>query len=103
MLETFLASKAGSSFLGSLGSGLGGALGGGPDGPTSATSGAYGSGLDSSGWSVNFSGVQSTATQQDKSGGVPGLGVSGVGAGGVPWWAWLALGGLVLWRLKKKA
>lgn len=101
MLETFLASKAGASLFSGIGSGLGGALGGGQAGPSNASSGAYGSGLDSSGWSVNFSGVQSTATQQDKSGGVPGLGVSGVGAGGVPWWAWLALGGVVLWKLKK--
>lgn len=102
MIETFLASKAGASLFGGLGSGLGSALGGGPDGPTSATSGAYGSGLDSSGWSVNFSGIQSTASQQDKSGGVPGIGASGVGLGGVPWWAWVALGAAVLFKLKKR-
>lgn len=98
MLEMLLNSKAGASLAGSLGS----ALGGGPDGPTSASSGAYGSGQDGSGWSVNFSGTQTTSTSQDKSGGVPGLGVSGVGVSAVPWWAWLLLGGAVLLKLRKK-
>lgn len=99
MLEMLLNTKAASSLAGSLGS----ALGGGPEGPTSATSGAYGSD-DASGWVVNFGpGAQTVTANQDKSGGVPGLGVSGVSAvSAVPWWAWLLLGGAVLWKLKKR-
>lgn len=84
----------------SLGGGLGTALGssGAPAGPSSAA--VYGSGLDSSGWNVNFSGVQSASSNQDKSGGVPGIGFSGV-SGPVPGWLWVAgaaLIGIGLWR-----
>lgn len=85
----------------SLGQGLGGALGA-PAGPSNAQSGAYGPGPDNSGWNVNFSGVQSASSAQDKSGGVPGLGISGV-SGGVPWWIWAALAGAVVWRMRKSA
>ncbi len=105
MLEMFLNSKAGSSLAGGLGQGLASSLGGGPAGPSNAQSGAYGSGQDGSGWSVNFGGTQSTSSSQDKSGGVPGVGISGVGGGlgSVPWWAWLLVGGAVLWKLKRKS
>lgn len=96
----FANTKGGASLLGGLGSSIGGALGA-PDGPTSATSGAYGSGLDTSGFSVNFAGVQSAGSSQDKSGGVPGLGLSGVGSS-IPWWVWLAAAGAVAWKLKAK-
>lgn len=89
--------KGGTSFLGGLGSSLGASS---PAGPSNAESGAYGSGLDGSGWSVNFSGVQSTASNQDKSGGVPGVGITGV-AGAIPWWVYLAVAGAVVWRLKR--
>lgn len=89
--------KGGTSFLGGLGSSLGASA---PAGPSNAQSGAYGSGLDGSGWSVNFSGVQSTASNQDKSGGVPGVGITGV-AGAIPWWVYVAVAGAVLWRLKR--
>lgn len=84
------------------GASLGSALGGAPVGPSNAQSGAYGSGTDNSGWTVNFSGVQSASGGQDKSGGVPGLGMSGV-SGGLPWWAWAALAGAVVWRMRKSA
>lgn len=84
------------------GAALGGSLGGAPAGPSNAQSGAYGSGTDNSGWNVNFSGVQSASSDQDKSGGVPGVGISG-GVGGVPWWAWAALAGAVVWRMRKSA
>lgn len=90
-------SKGGASFLGGLGSSMGASA---PAGPSNAESGAYGSGLDGSGWSVNFSGVQSTASNQDKSGGVPGVGITGV-AGAIPWWVYVAVAGAVLWRLKR--
>lgn len=96
----FANTKGGAALLGGVGSGLGSTP---PAGPSSATGGAYGSGLDGSGWSVNFSGMQSTASNQDKSGGVPGLlGGSGVSAG-VPWYVWAGLGVVVLWRLKKSS
>lgn len=84
------------------GAALGGSLGGGaPAGPSNATSGAYGSGTDNSGWNVNFSGVQSASSAQDKSGGIPGVGMSGPSVGGVPWWVWAAGAGLVVWRMRK--
>lgn len=89
--------KGGASLLGGLGSSLGASA---PAGPSNAESGAYGSGLDGSGWSINFAGVQSAGSSQDKSGGVPGVGLSGV-TGSVPWYVWAALAGLVAWRLKK--
>lgn len=101
MLEMLLNSKAGASLAGGIGQGLTSALGGGPAGPSNAQSGAYGSGLDGSGWSVNFAGVQSTSSTQDKSGGVPGIGISGASLGGLPWWLVLVVGGAVLWKLKK--
>lgn len=102
MLEMLLNSKAGAG----LGQGIGAALSGGPAGPSNAQSGAYGASQDGSGWSVNFGGgTLTTSANQDKSGGVPGLGSTGIGGGsilGVPWWVWLAAGGVVLWKLKSK-
>lgn len=89
------------SFAGGLGSALGkGGMGGAaPAGPSNAESAVYGSGLDSSGWAVNFQGYQSASSSQDKSGGIPGiLGSSGVG-GSIPTWAYLAVGGLLAWKL----
>lgn len=83
----------------SLGQGLGQALGS-PGGPSNATSAAYGTGMDGSGWNVNFSGVQSASSNQDKSGGVPGLGISGA-VSGVPGWMWAILAGAVAWRIYK--
>lgn len=75
---------------------------GGSAGPSSAEGASYGSGADNSGWIVNFSGVQSATAGQDKSGGVGGLGISGVS--NVPWWVWAALiGGVVVWRLRKSS
>lgn len=71
-----------------------------PAGPSQATAAAYGSGLDGSGWAVNFSGVQSASSSQDKSGGIPGVGLSGVG-GSVPWYVWAALAGIVAIRVMR--
>lgn len=96
-----LDTKGGSAFMGGVGSALGG-LGGAPAGPSNAESAVYGSGLDSSGWSVNFAGVQNAASSQDKSGGVPGLGISGV-SGSVPWYVWAGLAGVVVWKIIKKS
>lgn len=79
---------------------------GGSAGPSTATAATYGSGQDSSGWVVNFSGLQTASTAYDKSGG----GVPGVSGGGsnvfaaIPQTAWIVLAvvavGVVAWRLK---
>lgn len=98
MALMFADTKGGASLLGGLGSGLGSSLGS-NSGPSHAESGVYGSGLDGSGWSINFAGVQNAGSNQDKSGGVPGLGISGVSA--VPWYVWALLGGAALWKLRK--
>lgn len=98
LLATPFMANLGGGLGQSLGRGLGGAVGGSPAGPSHAEAAVYGSGLDASGWAVNFSGIQSASSGQDKSGGVPGVGLSGIGAG-VPGWAWIAVGGLVLWKL----
>lgn len=72
---------------------------GGSAGPSDAQSATYGSNSDNSGWNVNFSGVQSASSNQDKSGG-SGLGLNSIGSS-VPWWVWAALAaGVVVWRLK---
>lgn len=91
-----LNTKGVASLLGGLGS-SGGTP---PAGPSNAVSAVYGSGLDTSGYSINFSGLQSASSSQDKSGGVPGIGLTGV-AGGVPWWLWAAGAGLIVWRMRK--
>lgn len=77
-------------------------MGGAPAGPSSATAAAYGSGLDGSGWAVNFQGVQSASNAQDKSGGIPGVGLSGVG-GSIPWYVWAALAAVVVWKARSKS
>lgn len=84
---------------------------GGSAGPSTASAATYGSGQDSSGWSVNFSGQQSASAAYDKSGGgVPGVGGSGSGvlSGGIPQSALLLLGmvglaivGAIAWRSKR--
>ncbi len=81
----------------SLAGGIGASLAPPPAGPSNAATAVYGP--DNSGWNVNFSGIQSASSAQDKSGGVPGFGSSGVGAG-VPWWVWAGLVGVALWRLR---
>ncbi len=91
-----------SGFATNLAGGLGKSLGAStPAGPSNAESGAYGSGLDGSGWLVNFAGVQNASSNQDKSGGVPGIGISGASIGGVPWYVWALLAGAVVWKLRK--
>jgi hypothetical protein len=70
---------------------------GGSAGPSSAQAGAYGSGLNSSGWQVNFSGMQTAGLASGEGpGGVPGLS----SVGGVPWWVLAIVAGVVVWRLK---
>lgn len=90
--------------FGGFGSGLASGLTG--AGPSNAVSGAYGSGLDGSAWAVNFGGEQDFAANQDKSGGVPGVGFTGGAAsavGSVPWYVWAGLAGLVAWRVLKRS
>lgn len=105
------------SMTGSSGSGTG------PAGSNSAAVAVYGSGLNADNWSVNFSGRQDvradaaktlnatgpTATTAAQGGTVLPPALAGLGAGlassieslGVPSWAWLAVGGLLLWKLSK--
>jgi hypothetical protein len=91
---TFANTKAGAS----LGEGIGKSLlGGGGAGPSNATSAAYGSGLDGSGWNVNFSGTQSAQQSQDKSSG--GLGSA---ASAVPWYVWAVLAAGVAIKLMNR-
>lgn len=77
---------------------------GGAAGPSTASAATYGSGLDASGWNINFSGAQSASSTQDKSGG----GVPGVGGGsgilsqsGLLTVAAALAVGLIVWRLKR--
>lgn len=92
----FANTQGGAALLGGVGKGLTSST---PAGPSNATSAAYGSGLDGSGWSINFAGVQNAGSNQDKSGGVPGIGASGI-AGSIPWYVWALVAGAVVWRLK---
>ena len=101
-------------------------------GPTSAAVAVYGSGLNADNWAVNFSGTQTVTARADKtltaSGptaataaqgayavptlpGMPMQGVAGLASGlgfdsqavqAVPLWAWAAIAGIVLWRLKSR-
>ena len=59
-------------------------------GPTTATAAAYGSGLDSSAWNVNFSGTQTSANGLPSTGGIPAV-------------ALYAIGGLIAWKILKKS
>lgn len=94
-------------------------------GPRSAATAVYGSGLSGDNWAVNFGGTQNASGRVDKpfsatgptastaaTGGAilpaPGGMLSGVASSlgldltGVPMWAWLGLGGLVIWKLKSR-
>lgn len=100
-----------------------------PPPPPSANSAAvavYGSGLNADNWNVAFKGsTQTNDSRADKqltatgptattaatggtvmpppSGGM-GMDLSGLtgSMGGVPLWAWVAIGGLVIWKLKSR-
>ena len=99
----------------------------GPTGPTSAAMAVYGSGLNADAWSVNFSGKQSTYASVEKpfsatgptansaaQGGtvIPAAalgGLSGIASGlgldltGIPVWALIAAGALVVWKISKSS
>lgn len=63
-------------------SAIGGAGGGAPPAPSEASASVYGSGLDGSGWNVNYSGLQTSGP--NKAGGEPSaLDAVGLGAGGL--------------------
>jgi hypothetical protein len=103
MFEALLG-KMGMSFAGSLGGSLGSGIGGGaPAGPSNATSSVYGSGLDGSGWIINFQGVQNASAAANKSGSGEALGTM---AAGIPTAAWVALGVVVVavaWKKSKSS
>ena len=100
MLEALAA-----QFAGSLGKGLGSAIGGdgGPFVGGAATAGAYGTTLDGSGWIVNLGGTQiasasPTRTTTDPGNGVPAL----QQAGASPLVLLLLASAAVVWFLKKR-
>lgn len=74
----------------------GGVTGGGGGGgaPLNSSAAVYGSGLDGSGWAVNFKGVQ---TASSSPGAGPGAGAGVLGTG-IPMWAIVAIVGFVLWK-----
>jgi hypothetical protein len=118
------------AFMGGSSVAGGGASGGGAAAtPTATQAAVFGSGLDGSGWQINF-GAGSTLSldnRQDKtirsegpiasanpsaSGARPGyspyldtgsdpLGMGSLGLGGVPPWIWLVFFGAVAWRVSK--
>lgn len=96
-----------------------------PSGPTSAATAVYGSGLSGDNWFVNFGGTQSASGTVDKpfsatgptattaaqggtilpaaQGTLAGVASSlGIDLSSVPLWAWVGLGGLVIWKLKSR-
>ena len=100
MLEQFGMQLLNSQFGGGLGSSLGGGLSKPTPtaGPSRAEAAVYGSGLDSSGWNVNFSGTQKNASTFDKS---TADGFAGIGQS-VPVWVWIAAAAAVAWKLRLK-
>lgn len=88
-----LAGALADTFMGSGGSAS-------PSAPMNSQSAVYGSGLDGSGWAVNFSGVQSASSSPATSSGLGLPVVSGAigGLSGIPSWFWLAAGGLLIWK-----
>lgn len=82
--------------------------GGGASGlaPQSSNAAVYGSGLDGSGWAVNFQGLQ-TATSSPTSNTGQALpfssGAAGLSLAAIPMWVWLAGAGLILWKKFKSA
>lgn len=81
--------------------------GGGSSAPLNSQSAVYGSGLDGSGWAVNFQGVQSATSAPTNAAGImpgstPAAGLgglgSGLGLGTIPTWFWMAAAGVILWK-----
>lgn len=118
----------GNAFFPGAGGAVGGALGslldggmtgsaGPPPGPQISSAAVYGSGLDGSGWNVNFGGTQSTGSNKNAqppmletlglgAGGVmPGLSMPFVGSGGINS-TYLLIGalvvGVVIWKKRSK-
>lgn len=91
----------GTAIGGVMGAFMGGGGGGVASSPgaslkSEASAAVYGSGLDSSDWAVNFSGVQNAGSNSDKT-----LGEIGGMAASVPGWAWLAIGAAVVWKISR--
>lgn len=118
-LAAYDAYNGGSGRVG--GSSGGGGGGSAPANPATATAGAYGSGLDASGWIVNFSGTTSASYAKQETPQTPAassppslafqpLPVTWGGmdqaiapsmAGGATTWVLLGLLGVALWRMKR--
>lgn len=77
MLPALIA--AAPAIIGALGGGKGGA----PAGPTDVQAAVYGSGLDGSGWNVNFSGLQTNGSNKAGAAEQSAAGALGLGADGM--------------------
>lgn len=104
-IGTAIAPGVGTAIGGLFGSFLDGDTGGGgsPSAPMSASAAVYGSGLDGSGWAVNFSGLQSASSSPASAAGM-GLppmdaGLLGNVTAGLPNWFYFAAAGVLAWRL----
>lgn len=97
-----------------VGTAVGGLLGGFMDGgmasgggssaaPQNSQTAVYGSGLDGSGWAVNFQGIQSASSTQKKA---DGIGLPDAGGGfampDIPMWVYAVAAGLILWKSRSK-
>lgn len=58
----------------------------------------YGSGLDASGWAVNFSGLQNAGSNADKS---EASGLMAGTAAGLPGWVFIAVAAAVVWKISR--
>ena len=103
-IGTAIAPGVGTAIGGLFGSFLDGSGGGGssPSAPMNSQSAVYGSGLDGSGWAVNFQGVQSAASSPSNAAGLglpaPGGMLGSLVLSSIPSWFWLAAGGVLLWK-----
>lgn len=91
----------GTAIGGIAGAFMDGMGGGSSSAPMDSQSAVYGSGLDGSGWAVNFQGVQSATSSPSTSTGqgwAQPISQSGFSLASVPSWFWLAAGGLLLWK-----
>ena len=93
-------------FLGSLLDGKSNSGGGGGGyAPLNSQSAVYGSGLDGSGWAVNFGGTQTASSSPANAIGIPPTSqpplIAGMSTGTLPPWLWVAAAGLGVWKIAR--
>ena len=81
----------------------GGGVGSSGSAPLNSQAAVYGSGLDGSGWAVNFGGTQTASSAPTSAAGImpgatPAAGLGGLSLGTIPTWFWLAAVGVLLWK-----